>query len=265
MAFRARADVKNRKQKRRPRKPKGTIGVIVVGHGAGFYSVRWSDDKEAREDYVLRRTLDLGKLRGLHLWHGLAEPPPHNPEPNFDYTIQLPGGEIEYLDLMEIAPLRSLRGGHSRARGSYHVGDFADAVWMEILRKSDHYGGAAAASKTRIHLLLYCTDWRFVPDPTVRELLGFFVNTRPHAFKSIVLFIPYDESEGDVSMLFPAPSDRFQHFDESAAREWQVSFADPDTLTIVASTNGRATGTAKAGVRLWNVRFRAPAAKKRSS
>jgi hypothetical protein len=65
------------------------------------------------------------------------------------------------------------------------VGDFADAVFELVKKKSRKYGGRR---RVPLHLLLYSTDWRFLLSESVITLVRLYCARRPHVFSSIVYY-----------------------------------------------------------------------------
>lgn len=211
-------DAMNSKSK----KPTGTIGELRMAKAGGhFEAVEWPRTKAAIETAVLDGALTSARAKGMDLFD-LVRPPIQNPEDDFDFTLYTRAGE-QYLDLMEVAPLRAVGGSHSKAPRAYVVGELADRVWEEISRKSTGYG---SAPRTTIHLLLYPTDWRFLIGREVIDLLSFWSVGREHCFTSIVFYASSNATSGDLARIYPRKVDDFSTFVESEARDRVVLNAD---------------------------------------
>jgi DNA-binding sugar fermentation-stimulating protein len=117
---------------RKPKKPTGTMGSLhLSSHGGATYTpIAWPETKDHIENHVLRAALESAKLAAVELYD-LVREPVRNEEQHFDFTLHTRTG-VEYLDLMEIAPLRKMGGSFANAPGAYVVGDMTDAVWEEM-------------------------------------------------------------------------------------------------------------------------------------
>lgn len=192
--------------------------------GARFESTKLSGTKAEIESQILQAAITNSQKKGFDLYALVGEPK-QNEEDDFDFTLPT-GAGIQYLDLMEVAPLRGT-GSHSKAAGAYVVAAMADAVWEEIKRKSEGYG---SNPRSIIHLLMYSTDWRFAIDGEVAKLLGFWSLKREHCFESIALYTPFDVAEGEVVRIYPRSPEEFSSFDEISARAYVVMNADLSSL-----------------------------------
>lgn len=210
------------------RKPTGKIGPIHMtgGKASQFQPVGFPQTKADIEAKILAFTLRSLPSLAADLYR-LAAEPIQNPEQDFDFTLPTVDGD-EYLDLMEVAPLRQVGGSYERASGSYRHGDFADHIWNGIDAKSRKYG---VATRTPIHLLLYTTDWRFLVADNVLDLVAFAALKRKHVFKSMVYSAPMDEETAFVVRVFPPPESDFADFNEARQRARVTMLGDPSRMT----------------------------------
>src|SRR5262249_28981471 len=136
-----------------------------------------------------------GPSAGVNLWslYQLQGDPLQNPrEDDFDYILNTNRG-TEFLDLMEVAPLNELGGTYDKVGLSYLHGERAEAIYAGILRKAQKYG---RTHRSRIHLLLYATDWRLRICGGVLDLLSFWAAREDHPFETIVYFAPEGYDRG---------------------------------------------------------------------
>jgi len=209
------------RMKSKPKKPSGKMGALSIGPaGFRFESIPWPAVKDQLEDFVLTAAIRSAREAGTNLYE-LEQDPVRNPEQDFDFTIHTRAG-IQYLDLMEIAPLRDVRGPHEKVPANYVVGEMADAIWDELDRKSSKY----AANLLPVHLLIYPTDWRFRISRSVTDILGYWSCIRAHSFASIVYFAFDDATSGELVKIAPRPAEDFAGFDESRIRASVIVMAN---------------------------------------
>ncbi len=211
----------SRRRKRKVHKPTGSIGHIEVdpeAKTADFMPVDFPSTKAEIEQYMLRRVLASPNEAALKFYK-LSGTPIRNPESHFDFTLPTING-LQYLDLMEIKPTD---GRHATAPGSYWVWDFAEAVYAQLKRKSDKYGAERA---DKIHLVLYNTDWRQVPDRGVMQLLMVWLAHGTHCFRTVVNYALYGGGDGELFRLFPSRPEERRRIDVHALRKDAVMGAD---------------------------------------
>ncbi len=180
--------------KKRPNKPTGELGSLQVGTGSATYRrQQWPSEKFAIEAVVLQKAIRFANL------YDLTQPPRHNEENDFDYTLTTTRGE-EDLDLMEVV-LRSRldKGGYKALPPSYNIAEIVAAILEGIRHKTRRYGRAARP----LHLLIYSTDWRFSLLPRVVDTLAAAVAHEKHIFTTITYFRPDDHACGTVELVFP--------------------------------------------------------------
>lgn len=206
------------------RKPTGVIGpVLLEDGGARFNRVEFPKGKEDIENFILDLALKALEREALDLWGGT---PQRNPENHFDFTVPTsprPG----YLDLMEVAPLAGT-GGYQKAPLEYNHGERADWVWAKITQKAQGYGMPRSEA---IHLLLYSTDFAFVPSPGVLEILAYHCLTADRGFKSIVYCAPDDGESARIYIVHPRSRDEFRGFSLAAKRARRTLVADLSQFT----------------------------------
>jgi len=187
-------------------KPTGQLGFVALPARDGersYQAITWPNSKPDIERCILESALGAAAAAGLDLYE-LTQEPEQNPEQDYDFTLRTPRGR-EYLDLMEIVPQPWTRGPHDQAPSAYRVGDFADAIYQELIIKAKHYGGPSYA----LHLLLYVTDWRLRPGPSLFGLLSHLCKEGAHGFRTIFYYCPDDERHGQLIKIFPQETSTF--------------------------------------------------------
>ena len=122
-----------------------------------------------------------------------------NQENNIDFYVET--GKSFYLELTEITPPGKMKGGYDKLPYEHIVGEHLDKVLNLILKKSDKYAGM----KTDVNLLIYITDDRSLPSPTMEKLLKFMLNKSDHKFNKIHAFYPILENDGPIIQFYPNP------------------------------------------------------------
>ena len=115
---------------------------------------------------------------------------------------------------MEIAPLDKVDGSYDEAPASSSQGKLADTIWAKIDKKAKKYG-----QNSKVHLLLYSTDWKFRISEGVLNLLAYQSLRHNHPFKSISYYCPDDLRSAIVHIVYPRPVHEFQKFNESSERK----------------------------------------------
>jgi hypothetical protein len=205
---------------------------VTSGKVPVFLPIVHPDEKAAIERTILEGALKSTKAQGIPLYD-LSHPPIQNEENHFDFTLLTGGGE-EFLDLVEVV----LPGGYSGAPASYGVGDFADHMFGLVKKKSKKYG---TRRRSNIHLLLYSTDWKFLPSESVITLFSLYCYRRPHGFKTVAVTAPIMAGAAVLWRAFPPfPSaDAIVGADEQYLRgrvlhqmDPQAAEATPDGLGV---------------------------------
>lgn len=216
--------------KKPPRKPAGMIGPIrmrLADKSAEFTPIRFPKDKAERERYIVT-FVTQGILKRGDDPYQLTGNPVQNPESDFDFTLPTVAG-TEYLDLMEIAPLDTVAGSYADAPGSYNHGEMADFICEKVLGKSRKY---RAKPQPPIHLLLYSTDWRFRVGDGVLIIVAHCLARGDHGFKTVLYFVPDDETHGQAKRVYPLPPETFKSFDEQAARHRRTLIGNPLQMQV---------------------------------
>jgi hypothetical protein len=216
--------------KRKPRKPTGTIGPIIIGphdRGVEFRPIDFPTDKAEVERYIMTFVISGLRKTGTNFYK-LVGNPVQNPEDDFDFTLPTKSGK-EYLELMEVAALDHVGGSYNAAPASYNHGELADYVYAKLMAKAKKYG---SPSHVPVHLLLYTTDWRFRLSQNVLALLAYWCLRREHLFKTILYFVPDDATHGEARIVYPIASESLANFDEQAARNRRSIIGDPTRLQV---------------------------------
>jgi|TARA_B110001452_G_scaffold144902_1_gene120460 hypothetical protein len=120
-----------------------------------------------------------------------------NPENNLDFFVECP--ESFYLELTEITPPGKMKGGYEKLSYEHNIGEHLEKVLSLILRKSDKYLGL----DTSVNLLMYITDDRSLPSPSMEKALMFMLNQNDHKFKNVYAFYPLLENDGPIIQFYP--------------------------------------------------------------
>lgn len=219
--------------KRRRSKPRGEIGPIVIdpeGQSTGFTPVDLPDSKEEIEQFIVNLALKVEPMLG-ELLYGLVDEPRRTRESDFDFTLKTKSGN-QYLELTEIAPLELTGGRYDGAPISYHQGKMADLVSSVIAKKAKKYGRGPGSP---LHLLTYCTDWRFKLSKGVLTLVAHWAWKHPHCFASIINVVPSSKA-GEVTVLFPLEPRAFSNFREEDLRNRLI--LRPDLNRLEARSDG---------------------------
>jgi hypothetical protein len=208
------------------RKPRGINGPTVLsGDGSQeFQPLELPRAKADLEAFVCAGAFRVFRDKGWNTWR--AETPLRRlDENNFDFALDTSDG-VEYLDLVEFAPLVGVRGGYEGAPKQYRRGQVVDSVLELIRGKRRKYGRRNPAS---IHLLLYVTDYRFHLSNGTVTLLRVALRRDPEGFRSLSYYAPIDKEAGVLEVLFPAPGGvpYLTPADEARYRAGTVTSFDP--------------------------------------
>lgn len=142
---------------------------------------------------------------------------------DFDFSVETTDGP-KIIELMEIAPLEDVEGGHEAAPSKHDNYEFAEWIFGKILEKSRKYRGSADDS---LILLTYVTDWKFWPGMGAQSLLQYWALTKPHNFEEIHFHVPADGG-GIGWPVYPTPEENWEEFDAEQIRGTTVQNLDPD-------------------------------------
>lgn len=199
-----------------PRKPRGTDGWLKVSNGGIPPEFLQNPLPDSKPD--LERAICAGARRGqefqkLNPWR-IEKEPRQLEENSLDFELETPSG-VEYLDLVEFAPLTGRKGGYEGLPKTQQVGQLTDAVIRLVDQKANRYGPNRRAV---VHLLLYSTDFRLHLNPTVVLLLKVVMRRDCHGFRTISHYVPIDEVAGEYTLLYPSPGG-VPYVNQSAERD----------------------------------------------
>ena len=120
-----------------------------------------------------------------------------NPENNIDFFVETINSF--YLELTEITPPGKMKGGYEALPYEHNIGNHLDKTLNLILKKSEKYEGL----NTDVHLLMYITDDRSLPSPSMEKLLKFMLSNSNHIFKNVYAFYPLMENDGPIIQFYP--------------------------------------------------------------
>jgi hypothetical protein len=216
-------------KRRKPKKPRGKMGVVQLSQNrkdALIVEFTLPASKEEIESFVLEEMINSIKRTGVDPYQ-LLSVPIQNSENDFDFTLHTATG-IEYLDLLEVAPLENFRGAYENAPSVYKVGELADAILYQISKKNQRYD-----AHCEIHLLLYSTDWRFYLEPEVLMFLSYQCSSMDLTFKSIVYFSPLSE-HSTPTLVLPQPREAFSSYNAEYAYQHIICLISAETAEHLA-------------------------------
>jgi hypothetical protein len=218
------------------RKPTGTTGVVNVsidatGSRAEFVKTGFPDEKGAIEEQILTGTLRTARAMGLNLYQGTADPA-KNDENDFDFTFPTANGK-EHIDLVEV--MLSPKGGYDATPHHFLAGERADGV-VELVKKKDNKYGITR--RTKVHLLLYTTDWRFHLPDRVLDLAALYCARKQHRLPSIVYYFPMTHEDGFVCVIYPRPPEAIALVAQQEGAWRNREFVAVDPMALRPSEDG---------------------------
>jgi hypothetical protein len=143
-----------------------------------------------------------------------------NEENHLDFSLELPGGHV-YLDLAEviIPDYKSSPYANESIKISYS--EYIDSILNIVIKKSNKY---QSKSTIPIFLLLYCTHWRFIPNDEIIYFLQYYLVNNESNFENIFLYIPLDNIEGHLHVLFPTDNLKFKNITPEIAETYRNKF-----------------------------------------
>jgi hypothetical protein len=118
----------------------------------------------------------------------------------FDFQLET-GDEKRYLELQEIVIPGKKRGPpYAPEEQVIHSPKFAKTFLAEITSKAIRY---SAALSQPLHLLVYTTHWRFLPNEVVLKLVARALEATMFPFDRIYFFTRHDVATGRFVLLFP--------------------------------------------------------------
>jgi hypothetical protein len=125
---------------------------------------------------------------------------------------------------MEIAPFEIFDMPPDQVPGRHNSYDLAAFLFAKIVGKSRKYRSARSPG---LFLLLYLTDWRFLPGQTALALLQYWCNRRTHSFEAIFAFEGDGQGADWVKLIAPTPAGFWKGFDPEKFRDSSVVNLDP--------------------------------------
>lgn len=216
------------------KKPSGRSGFVRFtsdGRGNGSVEVKqtyFPQEKGELESWMVNRFIySINKRPDGEVF---LMPPLKNELDDFDFTVRTSNSEI-YLELMEIAPLEAVKGGHGNAPKEYNVFARAEYIFKKICGKSERY---PADNGKPLCLLLYNTHFSFSVDEDIEiKLIAYFCKNAKLKFSKIYIYSPLDDLEGSVHQVFPFPAALLEDFDPEKYRSYRAIKFDPDNFELV--------------------------------
>lgn len=209
-------------------KPTGKTGPIRVQRDENQVTMSWDvidfpKTKEGIERYIMQQFILAGQQGGFKIL-GVKQ----NPENHFDFTLNLPGGEV-YIDLMELIYKDEDGNPYDSKNMLIESALYARQIVSLILKKSNKY---QSRSETPLHLLTYITHWRFLPNETVIRLVQHKLSKEPHIFENIFYLSLDFGNEPTMRVLFPS-NDPLEGQDPSAFQDNKYLNLDPGNWKLI--------------------------------
>ena len=185
--------------KKKHKKPVGNLNPKIIRGGVVFDAPNkfiFPETKNEIEKKIASTFLNLisnNKSYDFDTNYDLIE----NSENNIDFFVK--SSNSFYLELTEITPPGKMKGGFEDLPYEHNIGKHLDKTLNLILKKSAKYEGL----KTDVNLLMYITDDRSLPSPTMEKLLMFMLSKSSHIFKKVYAFYPLLENDGLIIQFFP--------------------------------------------------------------
>ncbi|MBV9361973.1 MAG: hypothetical protein JO292_11345 [Betaproteobacteria bacterium] len=213
-------------------KPTGQIGPVKVQRTTVAVTSSWDKVHFPAEKTEIEKAIVEYFVRTMSKHGATILAAQANDEANHDFTLQLPGGRT-YLELTEL----QYRDGPGRPYDSrsqrISTFTYAEQIAGAVQRKAERYGRAGSVP---IHLLLYITHWRFLPNEIAIRLAQHLLLTRPPLFENVFLLWPTDEKDATVRVLFPADNPLEGHAADEF-REHTYLNLDPAGWRVVPGTS----------------------------
>ena len=212
-------------KKQKHRKPTGTKGPIKVtnrGHKttSKFEQLQFPSTKEEVEAFVVKGFIN--SARKMNLFQDMVDYE-QNKSDDLDFTISTQTGK-KYLELMEIAPIESLRGSYDLSSSSYKPYELSEYIFKKMMNKSSRY---LQSTSVGISLLTYITDWRFSLSDKTIAILQYWALHNNHSFEYIYFYSPIMEDSGVVYLIYPTPIEHWSNFDPELYKDIVVHIAMP--------------------------------------
>ncbi|MGH7650393.1 MAG: hypothetical protein ACREMS_00980 [Gemmatimonadaceae bacterium] len=185
-----------------PRKPRGVNGPARITSGAEsveFMSNTLPSEKAGIESFIVEGARITQRALQINPWNVDGEPEQLD-ENSLDFRLPTKDG-AQYLDLVEFAPLGKYKGSYERVPNKHNAGEFADALWSLVKKKSAHYG---LSRRGKEHLLVYITDFRFFPSESVFSLFVAYCKRKIHGFATVAFYTPIDMESGMFRQIYPS-------------------------------------------------------------
>lgn len=201
-------------------KPTGNIGPNKVFLENGNYKLSWDKVifptvKEDIELYYCQKFAEQIIKAGGEIY-AIKQ----NEENHFDFTLELPGGKV-YMDLAEVIITDYKGNPYSTEQIKISYSEYLDSTLNIVIKKSKNY---QSKSTTPIYLLLYCTHWRFIPNDEIIYLLQYYLINKKSCFENIFLYIPIDDIDGHLHVLYPADNLKFKNITPESAETYHTKF-----------------------------------------
>jgi hypothetical protein len=210
-------------------KPIGSSGIVRMtetptGAKAEYLKVSFPCTKTEQELLIAEGFLKSPPESPFHFLALTGASVEQNSENHFDFTLTSRNGIISYLELTECAPFERGITGYEAAPAERNSYDLASRLMNQIRKKSAKYG---SAPKGGLNLLLYETDWKFMPSQTTLALLQYWSLIQTHIFTAIFWYHPVEISSGITQVIFPTPTRHWAHFSPGKYRDSTVINLSP--------------------------------------
>jgi hypothetical protein len=214
------------------RKPRGKQGHIELAPRARatYHLAQLPETKEELESYIVDKTL-RSAARDMVAVYRRSGDPFRTTENDFDFALPTAEG-IQFIELMEFAPLHLFGNSYDNAPLSYVQGPMADVFVDMIKTKARKYGKRSVVG---LHLLTYCTDARFEISDDVVDLVAWSCQQQVRPFASIAYLVPRRDND-KLYMIFPRAAEAFADFNAQVLRSKAV--IRPDLARMTSPKDG---------------------------
>jgi hypothetical protein len=214
-----------------PNKPTGKAGSFrVQSDGCGVAGAYDPTLLPSTKDEIERHVVDVFTREG---WRTFGPYFPfsdskQNPQNDLDFTVRTPKGKA-LLELMEATNFDGTGRGYSEAPNSYRPTEFAARLNDAVRRKSAKYGSRRSEER---FLLLYSTDFKFFPSPSVFQLLSWHLAQAPIHFDIVFFLLLLSQVDGEVRQIHPVDPAELTGFDPSRLANSKVIPLDPESWIL---------------------------------
>jgi len=196
------------------KKPTGDIGSVILLGAEGPSKVepfKFPDTKDEIEKKIAQLFLKLVEKSEIVDLHGMTLV--QNQENDLDFTLAAEERKF-LLELTEITPPGTMKGGYENLPFSHNIGEQAQKIIDLISVKAAKYDSLPEG----IILLTYISDQRSLPSTSSEKIVRQYLNSTNKVFSFVFLLFPLMEDDGPLITLFPNDSEPLSDEDLEALK-----------------------------------------------